>query len=211
MATNGKKVLKSIKRQLINVRLIGVSPLIQHKWADKARELIRLKQQSGKKTKDRELRIPKDEGEAAMYRTANGKPGVLAVSIKAAVIEAAHQDLGIPRTLVRKSLFIHPMGREVVVPLETSSGKGKVEYTIEEDMVRVGQGSADLRYRPYFYDWAVKTAWEVDSELLKEDDLLTLLDRAGFGVGIHEWRPEKGGEHGRFMIDTNHPITTKFV
>jgi hypothetical protein len=211
MVTSKKKELTPIKRRIVTVRLVGTSPLIEHRWDEKAKEMMRQKQQTGKKTKDRQLRDPDEEGEAAMYRTADGKPGVLAVAIKAAVIEAAHQDLGIPKTLVRKALFIRPMGREVILEIEPSSGSGKVDYVIEEDMVRVGQGSADLRYRPYFYDWAVTTEWEIDADLLKDEDLLTLVDRAGFGVGIHEWRPEKGGEFGRFQIDTNFAIQTQDV
>jgi hypothetical protein len=43
--------------------------------------------------------------------------------------------------------------------------------------------------------------------LLQRDDVLALVDRAGFGVGICEWRPEKGGEFGRFEIDQNVPVT----
>lgn len=206
------KEVPSIKKRLVTVRLVGISPLIQHKWSEKAKELIRDKQQLGKKTKNRDLRDPKAEGEAAMHRTEDGKPGILAVAIKAAVIEAAHQDLGIPRTLVRKSMFIYPMGRDVVIPLETAvPSKKDVPYEIEEDVVRIGAGSADLRYRPYFYDWAVTTTWELDSELLKDEDLLRLLDRAGFGVGLHEWRPEKGGEYGRFKIDTNFKVKTENI
>ena len=98
-------------------------------------------------------------------------------------------------------MFIYPMGRDVILPLETATGKGKVTSEMIEDMVRVGQGSTDLRYRPYFYDWAVTTHWEVDNDLLQVHDLLTLLDRAGFGVGVCERRPETGGEYGRFRVD----------
>lgn len=210
MATR-KKELPSMKRSYVTVRIVGVSPLVQHQWGEKAKEMMRQKQQEGKKTKNRDLRDPEQEGKDAGYYTEDGKPGVLAVAIKAACIEAAHVDLGIPRALVRKSLFIFPMGRDVVLPLETKSGQGKLKSEIKEDMVRVGQGSADLRYRPYFFDWAVTTKWEIDSDLLKEEDLLKLLDRAGFGVGIHEWRPEKGGEMGRFKVDVDFPMVVETV
>ena len=205
--------LKPVNRRLVTVRLVGKSPLIQHKWGEKAKELMRMKQQEGKKTKDRELRDPEDEGHKAGYYCDKEEkvPGVLAVAIKTAVIEAAHNDLGMPKTLVRKALFIYPMGREVVIPLETVSGEGNPVVEIAEDMVRVGQGSADLRYRPYFFDWAVTTRWEVDVDLLQVQDLLLLLERAGFGVGIHEWRPEKGGEYGRFEIDRNFKVTDELL
>lgn len=203
-----KVALEPIKRRVVTVRLVGVSPLITHKWAEKAKEMMRQKQQEGKKTRDRELRDPDEEARNAGYYCDEEKkiPGLLAVAIKAAIIEAAHNDLGIPKTLVRKSLFIRPMGREVVLPLETADGKGQIKAVFAEDMVRVGQGSADLRYRPYYFDWAVTTKWEIDAELMQVETLLKLLDRAGFGVGIHEWRPEKGGEYGRFRIDPNFDV-----
>lgn len=210
--------LKPIQRRIVTVRLVGVSPLIQHRWAEKAKRLIREKQQEGKKTKNRDLRDPKQEVKDATYWCDEKEtiPGVPAVAIKTAVIEAAHNDLGYPRTLLRKAMFIFPMGREIVLPLESASGNGKAstkakkeappEGVLTEDMVRVGQGSTDMRYRPYFYDWAVTTKWEVDSELLQVEDLVTLLDRAGFGVGIQEWRPQKGGEFGRFRVDPDFKI-----
>lgn len=208
-----KKTLKPINRQLITVRIVGTSPLITHKWSEKAKAMMRDKQQSGKKTKNRELRDPKQEGDDATYFTEDGKPGLLAVSIKAAIIEAAHNDLGIPKTLVRKALFIYPMGRDVVIPIEhPSGGKAKRELReVEEDMVRVGQGNADLRYRPYYYEWAATTQWELDTDQLQVEDFLTLLDRAGYGVGIHEWRPEKGGEFGRFKIDDKFKVKVEAV
>jgi hypothetical protein len=28
-----------------------------------------------------------------------------------------------------------------------------------------------------------------------------MIERAGFGVGIGEWRPEKDGDYGRFRVD----------
>jgi len=206
-----KQELKPINRRYVTVRIIGISPLIQHKWSEKAKIMMRDKQQKGKKTKVRDLREPEEEGKAAGYYTPDGEPGLLAVAIKASIITAAHQDLGFAKTLIRKALFIHPMGREVVIPMEMPTGKGKVKQCIEEDMVRVGAGSADLRYRPYYYEWAAITKWEIDSDLLQVNDLLTLIDRAGFGVGIHEWRPEKDGEYGRFMIDPKFDVVDEAV
>jgi hypothetical protein len=203
--------LKPVNRRLVTVRLIGTSPLIQHRWTKKAIDQIRKKQTEGKKTKEREIKNPEEEGRLAGYYTEDGKPGILAVAIKKSVIEAAHNDIGIPKTLVSKSLFVYPMGREVVLPLEhpnDRNGRGRkrgVKQCIEEDAVRV-QGSADLRYRPYYYEWAVITTWEMDVDLLRIEDFLILLDRAGFGVGLHEQRPEKKGEYGRYRVDDKFPV-----
>jgi hypothetical protein len=35
---------------------------------------------------------------------------------------------------------------------------------------------------------------------------LTLLEAGGTGVGVGEWRPEKSGEFGRYMIDPSREV-----
>ena len=192
--------LAPIKRMRVKMRIVGISPLIQHQWGEKALEMMRDKH-AGKKTKNRDVRDPKAEGMAAMYVTDEGLPGAPAMAIKTAIITAAHKDIGIEKTLVRKALFIVTADSKRILPMDCD------EPEIREDTVRVGQGSADLRYRPYFHRWAVDVCWEIDAELLQVNDLLNLIDRAGFGVGIGEWRPEKGGEFGRFQVDRSVPVT----
>ena len=190
----GQIKLAPIKKQTVKLRIIGTSPLIQHQWGQKALDMMRSKH-AGKKTKTRDVRDPEAEGREAMYVTQDGRPGVPAMAIKSAIISAAHKDIGIEKTLVKKSLFIRCDDAKKVIPMECSAP------VITEDTVRVGQGSADLRYRPYFHEWAVNMEFEIDAELLRLEDLCNLIDRAGFGVGIGEWRPEKGGEYGRFEVD----------
>jgi hypothetical protein len=192
--------IKKIDRRLIRLRIVGTSPLIQHQWSKKAKEMMREKH-AGKKTKNREVRDIKGEAEEAAYKDANGKYGVPAMAIKSAIIGAAHKDLGIEKTLVKKSLFLVCYDENGVIPFDSD-----IKYITREDCVRVGAGSADLRYRPEFRSWGCLVVFEIDNELLKQDDIINLIDRAGFGVGICEWRPEKGGEFGRFTVDCLHPV-----
>ena len=192
--------LKPIARRKMTFGIKGTSPLIMHQWSEKAKREMREKQQDGKKTKGREKRVPADEAKAATYTTADGEIGIPGMAFKSALVSAAHKDIGIEKTLVRKALFLVTTDPDKVLPITGS------EPTVREDMVRVGMGSADLRYRPEFVEWQCLIELEVDSELLQRDDVLALVDRAGFGVGICEWRPEKGGEYGRFEIDRTVPI-----
>lgn len=191
--------LAAIKRSVVHVRIIGRSPIIQHNWGKKAAEMMRLKH-AGKKTKSREVRNPEEEMKEAMYVTEDGRPGIKAMALKTAIINAAHKDIGVEKTLVKKALFIICEDANGVIEMEAD------DPIMREDPVRVGQGQADLRYRPEFRNWSVETQWEVDTELLQVEDLVNLMDRAGFGVGIHEWRPERGGEFGRFEVDRVTPV-----
>lgn len=185
--------LKPINTRQMRCVIKGTSPLIQHKWSEKALIMMREKG-SGKKTKDREARNPEAESEAATYRDSSGNYAIPVLALKSAIISAAHKDIGIEKTLVRKALFIKS-NPDMMLPMQCS------EPVTREDSVRVGQGSADLRYRPQFDDWSVEFTVEIDADLLQPADVVNLIDRAGFGVGIGEWRPEKGGEYGRFQVE----------
>jgi hypothetical protein len=138
---------------------------------------------------------------AATYRTEDGDVGIPAMAFKSAILTAAHKDIGIEKTLVRKALFLICKDPGLVLAFTECD-----EPIVREDMVRVGMGAADLRYRPEFRNWKCVVELEIDAELLQDGDVLALVGRAGFGVGLCEWRPEKGGEFGRFEIDPDVPV-----
>jgi hypothetical protein len=194
--------LKPIARAKMTFGIRGTSPIIMHQWSEKAKSMMRDKQQAGKKTRERELRKPEDEAEAATYRTEGGDVGIPAMAFKSSILTAAHKDIGIEKTLVRKALFLICKDPGLVIAFSECD-----EPIVREDMVRVGMGAADLRYRPEFRNWKCVVELEIDAELLQAGDVLALIGRAGFGVGLCEWRPEKGGEFGRYEVDPDVPVT----
>lgn len=185
--------LKPINVRKLEITIESTSPMIQHKWSEKALRQMREKG-AGKKTKNRDQRDPAAESKAATYLTVSGDYGIPLLAVKGAIIEAAHKDIGVEKTLVRKALFILAPDPSMVIPIKTAAPK------VREDSVRVGMGSADLRYRPQFDKWSAVLKIDYDADLLRPEDIVNLIDRAGFGVGICEWRPEKGGEFGRFRV-----------
>lgn len=191
--------IKPIQQKRMTIRIVGTSPMQQHQWDEKAKRMMREKQ-AGKKSKEREIRDPQAEFEAATYRTAKGKYGFPGMALKRAIIAAAHKDLGIEKTLVRKSLFLHIPDPGGIIEMDCKPPR------MREDMMRVGMGSVDLRYRPEFEQWAATVNIEFDSEMLTEQDVVTLIDRAGFGVGIGEGRPEVGRDYGRFKVDETYEV-----
>jgi len=194
--------VQPISVALITIGIRGTSPIIQHQWSEKAKRQLRMTATERRK-QPKVARDPDAEATAAAYTTADGAFGIPLLAFKSALISAAHKDIGLEKTLVRKSLFIHDVDGSGVVPMECE------DPIIREDMVRVGVGSADMRYRPEFRNWRAKITMEVDIEKLDEKNIVNLVNRAGFGVGICEWRPEKGGEFGRFEVDPTVPVNVE--
>ena len=197
--------LEEMKQSVLTTKIEGVSPLIEHKWSEKALTMLRDKH-AGIKVKNREARDPEAEFHSAYYKCEDGQYGFPAGGIKQCLINAAHKDIGLEKTLLRKSLFI--------IPDDTINNLCAFETddpVMREDIVRIGQGSTDLRYRPELRYWSMIIRMEFDSMSLTQNTILNLVQRAGFGVGLGEWRPEKGGEYGRFQVDPNfkHQIEVK--
>ena len=78
--------------------------------------------------------------------------------------------------------------------------KGKPN--MREDMVRIGMGTADIRYRPEFKEWSVTLPLRYNADKISLDQIVNMFNLAGFGVGVGEWRPEKDGTHGMFHVQT---------
>ena len=72
---------------------------------------------------------------------------------------------------------------------------------MREDMVRVGMGSADIRYRGQFTNWYmdVNIRYNRNGKYSLEQ-IINMLNAGGFTCGLGEWRPEKGGSYGMFKV-----------
>lgn len=188
--------LKPIVQSRLSFWIKGTSPLIQHAWSDKGLKMLRMTAAERKK-QPKVGRDPEREAADACYRTDDGQYGIPLTAFKAALIGAAHKDFGLEKTLLRKAFFIPSTDSNSITPIETDG-----DYIIREDIVRIGANQTDIRYRPQFNTWSANIIAEIDAELLRPEDIVNLVNRAGFSVGIGEWRPEKGGEFGRFEFDT---------
>lgn len=75
---------------------------------------------------------------------------------------------------------------------------------MREDMVRVGMGSADIRYRGEFQNWYadLTVSFNANGQYSMEQ-ILNIINAGGYVCGVGEWRPEKDGQYGMFHIQTS--------
>ena len=72
---------------------------------------------------------------------------------------------------------------------------------MREDLVRIGQGKPDLRYRGQFNNWYMDFILEYNaSGAMTLEQIINCINAGGYCCGIGEWRPEKDGTNGRFHI-----------
>lgn len=188
-----KIVIRPIHVVRTTIEIVGVTPLIMHAWSQKAIDMIAAKQ-GGQKTNKRQAKVPEDEFNLARYRIDEDTDGIPATALKSCAVEAGVA-LGVFKTHLRKAFFVAPDGGELV-PIICPGGP-----VLRRDMVRVGMGTADVRYRPEYRNWRCKFEVEYQPDLISADDLFNLYENAGYSIGLGEWRAEKNGNrYGKFRI-----------
>lgn len=181
--------------RVLNVVVAGTSPLIVHRFAEKAKKQIEDKQ--GKRARGaREIRDPHAEYEAACYTlNGKGKYGFKANAFKLAMVDACAFCEGITKTFAKGVFFV--MGDVLEI---------KGARRMRTDMVRVPpgpQGRADIRYRPEWEKWSIDLQIRYNAQLITAEQLVNLLTLAGLHVGVGEQRPsapKKPGSNGMFEV-----------
>lgn len=181
--------LPKMNIQKFEITLVGDSSLICHRWSEKAKKEMRDKQMK-RATAARAAKNPEEDFKQSLYPHPNGGYGFPTVAFKAAAVDACSQIESITKVEARGAFHID--GELVKID-------GKPE--MREDMVRVGMGTADLRYRGEFKTWKTTFTVRHNANVLSAEQIVNLFDTAGFSVGVGEWRPQKDGSHGMFHVE----------
>lgn len=169
--------------QRIAVEIKGVYALLMHRFPLEPIEAI-------------DKKSPEEQCEIALYKTPDDKIFVPGVNIQRAFIAGAVFSKGKGRASLQKPvaacvfvadehLIIDPQdwnidSRAVVIP----ATKGRI-----------------VRHRPRVESgWKLHFDVEYDDTLLTEEQLRKVVDDTGSRVGICDFRPEKKGPFGRFMV-----------
>jgi hypothetical protein len=189
--------LTPIKRQTILVPIEGITPLMTHKFSEKAKRQM-LEAQGPKQAKvKRPAQDPEAEYNAARYIMEDGKrDGFPAVGFKAAIVGAARLFDGIAMTSLKQAIYVAGEGSEQLIHIQA-------EPRMREDVTRVGMGTANLRYRPEYWPWTALLPVTFVPSMIDENSVLALVDAAGMG-GVGEWRPSAPksatGSYGQFRV-----------
>lgn len=205
--------IKPINIVTTTVRIAGDTPLIMHRWSEKAKRMILEKQMKKTKSSAKEAKNPIEDFIESIYWM-EGKPseyteeafeeacrngarfGFPVTAIKQATISSAYRN-GITKDMasLRGAFFIAGEGSELLAEVKGCTP------TMREDMVRVGMGLADIRFRGEFASWYMDLQVSYNANgAYTLDQIINLINVGGFSSGIGEWRPEKDGNYGMYHV-----------
>lgn len=210
MATKENKevIIPAINIQTATIKIVGDSPLIMHKWSEKAKKEILDKQMKKAKTKGHDAKDPVSDFINSMYwlegepdeKTEEGfakaiqsgaRFGFPSVAFKASAVSAGYR-CGVTKDKVSMNAAFHIDGEFVEI-------HGTPE--MREDMVKIAMGTADIRYRGEFKNWYAVFPVKYNASAISLEQLVNLFNLGGFACGVGEWRAEKGGTFGMFHVE----------
>lgn len=194
--------IDKIDAETLLVPLVGTSPLIVHRFSEKAKKQM-LDAMQGRKS-PKENKDPEAEYQAAFYRLKDdGGYGFPCTAFKQATVGGC-RFYGKSITMTALKQFVFFRGE----PGEDGQSLVRIEGTphMREDVVRVGRGGTSLTYRPEFSEWRTVLQVTYVTSALTKNSVLSLIDAGGMGVGVGEWRPERDGDFGCYQIDGTRDI-----
>ncbi len=197
--------IDNIAVEKLLVPIVGTSPLIVHRFGEKAKREMLDKMQARKTPK--EPKDPQAEYESCFYwikNEKNGTPGFPIGGFHQATVGAA-RFYGKDVTMTGLRQFMFMRGEPGTDGISLAAIKGSEPF-MREDYVRVGQGGTDLRYRPQFDEWSTTLTVLYVKSALTRNSVLSLIDAGGLGVGVGEWRPEKKGDFGTYTVDLTRDV-----
>lgn len=193
--------LPPLNLQTLDIPIIGDSGLICHAWSKKARQQM-LDKQMKKAAQGKAAKDPWQDFCETLYwldgmpenpteeDVMKGRFGFPAVAFKSAAITAVTSTGGMTKVMARQCFHILGEYVEILGP----------PPSMREDMVRLGLGTADIRHRAEFETWGAILRVQHNANVLSAEQVISLFEAGGFGVGIGDWRPEKDGVAGRFHV-----------
>ena len=189
--------LTRIRREVAEIEVRGTAPLIVHRWSEKARQMM-LDAQQGKKN-PKQPKDPQQDFETSMYRFEDGGHGFPIMAFKSAMVKGGARVFGkaVKMTELRQLCIFLADGLGVDgTQLARLIGP---EPLMREDMVRVGMGTADIRYRAEYRNWSTILRVEYVPSVIDLSSVVALIDAGGTN-GVGEWRPEKSGSYGTYEV-----------
>lgn len=206
--------IRPIEVKRATVRIVGDTPLIMHAWSEKAKREMLEKQMKVTKTKAKAAKDPIEDFIRSMYwktpmptdMTQTGFERAISegarfcfpvTAIKQAAISAAFRMGWAKDKMSMRGAFFIDGDENQMIEIHSDPP------VLREDMVKVGMGTADIRYRGEFRNWYADLIVSYNANgMYSLEQIVNIINAGGYACGIGEWRPERDGQYGMFHVAT---------
>ena len=204
--------IRPIEIKKVTIRIVGDTPLIMHAWSEKAKRMMLEAQMGIAKGKKKEAKNPVDDFIRSMYwltpmpedgtmesfeeAIANGaRFGFPVTAFKQAAISAAYRMGWAKDKMSMRGAFFIDSDENGMIEIHSDTPE------MREDMVKVGMGTADIRYRGEFKNWYadLTISYNANGQYGLEN-IVNIINAGGYVCGVGEWRPERDGQYGMFHV-----------
>jgi hypothetical protein len=176
-----KKLLGGFGMKTIHVTMTGISALLMHRFPMEPIEAI-------------EKKSPEEQARIALYEQ-DGQPFIPGVNVQRALVAGATFSKGKGRSSLQKSVAAGLFVDEAQLPIKDA------KWVVDARPVTIPATKGRVvRYRPRFDKWSVDCTISFDETLLTETQVRRIVDDTGSRVGLLDFRPERKGPFGRFMV-----------
>jgi len=186
------------KLMRVEIVLKGKTPLLMNKMGED--ELLALHTKE-KKSKNAPRLEPRKEAERKLHQTHDGKPIIGADALFACLANAGvFIRLDQKRQLSTKTTTLLPAFLNIDEPYFVIETPGW-EVDLRQGRNPNG-GEAVCIIRPRFDNWKFKCHVTIDVSEIGENKIRELFDLAGMRIGLYEFRPQRRGTFGTFMVES---------
>lgn len=196
--TTLKTQIKPPDFRTLQLKIVGTSPLVVHRFSAKAMQEMRDTQEAGSTARSKKTRQPKDFDalfEGAKHISDEGWEGFHAAAFRNGAISACRL-VGFKMTMARLAFMVEADGYDRVdgAPLVRLLNT-ECEKWIAPVRLKTAN-TVDLRVRPLYRKWSALVNFRWDAGVFTADDIVNLISRVGQQVGIGEGRPDSKESNG---------------
>ena len=204
--------IKPIEIRKVNLRIVGDTPLIMHAWSEKAKRMMLEAQMGMSKGKKKDVKNPVEDFINSMYWLSNKPNEMTEEAFETAIANGAR--FGFPVTAFKQAAISAAYRMQWAKDKMSLRGaffidsdeNGMIEIVsdtpiMREDMVKVGMGTADIRYRGEFRNWSANLTISYNANgVYSLERIVNIINAGGYVCGVGEWRPERDGQNGMFHV-----------
>lgn len=183
-------VIKEPRFAQATVTITGTAPYLQNRFSSANKSAMEEKQRMGSSAaRTRKAKPPKDFQkvyEGSMHVSQEGWHGIPCSALRSAMIDACRlTEFDMIRAKMCIRIVADGLDRENLEPLTKIVGKPRMHT----DRVKIGMNQTDIAVRAIFEQWSARVTIEWDADVFQAQDVVNLLARAGWQVGIGAGRP----------------------